>query len=965
MTNNSIQLEDIRARRSILALITYSLVLCMLFVFYSPSALAMRHAMGQQDHEVAYTDQLMTQLEVLKDNTEKALYYVNKYADKPAQRAQALTIYRQSLKAMRAQLSTLAALSHKEIHEQLAEAMAEQDQTAMTLNKRILAAYEAHWPVIADNLKRQTLAERANLADAQALERYLSNIQFGRSHHQYDNDQLPFGPLPNVAHRPADSIQALQARLGIAPQSLAMSALQRAESQDLSAYLALNVDTARTAELEQLAASLNSDPVQIYQYVYNHIEYVPAFGSIQGADYTRQTQRGNAFDQASLMISLLRLSGVPARYVYGSVEVDPEQVKNWVGGVAVIEAAQNLLGQGGVPNVIIKGAEDSVVSYGLEHVWVEFYQDGQWHAADPSFKQYEYSEGVDLKAALQLDGRSLTDSLLDGAEQNEIEGWVKHLNRGGLESKLQSAKLQLENALEQSFPGATVQEVLGEKVILQQNGVVLPTLPYHTIRASQALKHIPDNLRHKFKYELQSGASGLPQTHIRLEKSLPEILGYQTALSFTPATRADSEVLRNYLPSDLSDVSQLPKTFPYGLANVKAEISISGNTVVSGGNFAIGDELQASMGFWSPRFGWELSASPLIAGEYHGIGIDAHGVSREIMGDVKNQFIRLKERLESGQTSNISRHEAVGSFLQAGIYTYFASTQAQNVIASVVDEMVTYRQPSYGTFSTNLSVSYRFGVPFRVEPIGFTMDVDQLSNNTESSTNCWDTWHTFNKHIGGISSYLENRIPEILLTKGGNTGQGVSAIAALNIASNLGQKIYTLTQSNLDSLQQVTIDSQARSEILIAVQAGKTVLLHERPVQVGTWHGSGYVIYDQDSGAGAYKISGGANGGFLSDDAAGTLTWLGFVAGAISTVALSFLFYVAAIITVLLLVDLLLDYRAIDHRCAGLGGLIMLAVGVSIAGIFAAPLMGIVLMYTGLLAGNAPLTVANSSICRN
>jgi hypothetical protein len=37
--------------------------------------------------------------------------------------------------------------------------------------------------------------------------------------------------------------------------------------------------------------------------------------------------------------------------------------------------------------------------------------------------------------------------------------------------------------------------------------------------------------------------------------------------------------------------------------------------------------------------------------------------------------------------------------------------------------------------------------------------------------------------------------------------------------------------------------------------------VHERPITVNGWQGSGYSIIDADYGVGAYKISGGSNGG--------------------------------------------------------------------------------------------------------
>jgi hypothetical protein len=41
--------------------------------------------------------------------------------------------------------------------------------------------------------------------------------------------------------------------------------------------------------------------------------------------------------------------------------------------------------------------------------------------------------------------------------------------------------------------------------------------------------------------------------------------------------------------------------------------------------------------------------------------------------------------------------------------------------------------------------------------------------------------------------------------------------------------------------------------------------VHQSPITQSGWTGTGYIITDPVTGAGAYKISGGANGAFLQD----------------------------------------------------------------------------------------------------
>jgi transglutaminase-like putative cysteine protease len=61
--------------------------------------------------------------------------------------------------------------------------------------------------------------------------------------------------------------------------------------------------------------------------VRNSIEFIPSYGSIQGAAMTLSTRRGNAFDTASLEIALLRAAHIPARYAYGTIEVPVAQAR--------------------------------------------------------------------------------------------------------------------------------------------------------------------------------------------------------------------------------------------------------------------------------------------------------------------------------------------------------------------------------------------------------------------------------------------------------------------------------------------------------------------------------------------------------------------------------------------------------------------------------------------------------------
>ena len=53
--------------------------------------------------------------------------------------------------------------------------------------------------------------------------------------------------------------------------------------------------------------------------------------------------------------------------------------------------------------------------------------------------------------------------------------------------------------------------------------------------------------------------------------------------------------------------------------------------------------------------------------------------------------------------------------------------------------------------------------------------------------------------------------------------------------------------------------------------------VHQSPITVNGWTGSGYSIIDPEYGVGVYHISGGMSGGWVSSDPIKILDWIGIV----------------------------------------------------------------------------------------
>lgn len=132
--------------------------------------------------------------------------------------------------------------------------------------------------------------------------------------------------------------------------------------------------------------------------------------------------------------------------------------------------------------------------------------------------------------------------------------------------------------------------------------------------------------------------------------------------------------------------------------------------------------------------------------------------------------------------------------------------------------------------------------------------------------------------------------------------KGVSAVKALQIAQQQGQTIYTITKENYNQvLPKLSLSANVMSDIQNAINADKVVTVHEKNISYKGWHGLGYVILALTTGAGAYLIGGGADGGminFFGENQNLIVLLLGIAA--IANVSLPFLFLLVLLIIIFL-----------------------------------------------------------------
>ncbi len=152
--------------------------------------------------------------------------------------------------------------------------------------------------------------------------------------------------------------------------------------------------------LKSAARRLNNDPDRIYEFVYNAIAVEPEFGLAKGAVGAYVNRSGTPFDQAELMVKMLRAAGYTARYRYGPVNLNASQFQAWM-GTSNADAARRILTDGGFPNDVT--GTGTLTQASFLSVWVEAQIGGQWYQFDPAFKTSTWYSPADFKTLMGYD----------------------------------------------------------------------------------------------------------------------------------------------------------------------------------------------------------------------------------------------------------------------------------------------------------------------------------------------------------------------------------------------------------------------------------------------------------------------------------------------------------------------------------------------------------------------------------
>lgn len=333
--------------------------------------------------------------------------------------------------------------------------------------------------------------------------------------------------------------------LASAPPLVARPSIQPAYVQDpvpeaVAADLIDSLEAPLHAEISAKAAELAFEYTRIFDFVRNSVrtEWYP--GSQRGALGALRARAGNDVDQASLLISLLRASNIPARYVHGVAQLSISELEaalNLQGAPAVLEALNRALRS---YRPITTGGAITAVE--LELTWVAARvpyvnyrgaaiesQDRVWLPLAPSIKPHVARPSTHVLRSMGFNGANFVDtylqsnpgvSPLDRLRADIAQYLVTHPQSGPYADQLA-----------QVHPAADALELLPA------------SLPFKVLAADYEGAVLPDWLQPELEVRFSDAAGAL---RLQYRGPLNAAVGQRITLSFQAASAGDQNIINGF-----------------------------------------------------------------------------------------------------------------------------------------------------------------------------------------------------------------------------------------------------------------------------------------------------------------------------------------------------------------------------------------------------------------------------------
>ena len=770
--------------------------------------------------------------------------------------------------------------------------------------------------------KISSIADLSKEGSAEELKDYLEQIEkelVSEQPEQPLGKSLPHNNVSVVPPEPAIGIGSDGTFMGMKIVGSSSELPKIPTEEDL----AQTPETKWNQTIKDLADSLKT-PVKMQEYVRNNVDFEPYYGSRKGAFGTLNQMSGNDYDQASLLISMLRYKGIPARYVKGTIEMPIDKVMGWTGAENA-KVAVRILGSLGIPTVSLVSAGE-ITAVRTEHIWVEAYlayddyrgisqtnADKIWVPLDPSFKQYSFVEGLDIKEIAGVSEEQILESFKINGDRSVEDGTITNINTDEMKSFLDTATDKLQKYLKDNkLENTDAKQLMGGKRIIPEVLEILPlTLPYKTTTVLSKTNSIPESSSERIGFSIRGNdpfnLNFTSYDDFNVEYRAVELYGKRITLSWVPASAEDAAIIGSY--------GGIFNTPAY-MIELKPQMKVDGEVVAEGKAVGFGNRQEFTISMGHVGTSVERVTNPVTAGGIYSISFDFGKIDLEELEQIKQRVLAVKD---IATEANIYTDEVMGEILNSVGKTYFAQLDALNSLVAKASKVVSIRQVSEAMTGYGPKVKYMFNVPVEVTGGSFFIDVDHDVFAVTSLEGKKENEIAYMMNTGVLGSSMEHVIHEQIFQI-----PAVSSIKILTEASERGIPIYSISKDNIDKLSEINVSSSVKNDIRNAVNSGKIVTIPKQEIRYYDWQGAGYIVMDPETGAAGYMISGGLAGGSVAIDIAVTLVGLIALVWAIFdviTIAMAFLaatnpflivlffgLYVLSVINVLMVLENILMY---------------------------------------------------------
>ncbi|MCR5307190.1 MAG: transglutaminase-like domain-containing protein [Oscillospiraceae bacterium] len=624
----------------------------------------------------------------------------------------------------------------------------------------------------------------------------------------YQSDATPSEAVPNTAPPMTEG----------APVSRAQTLRSDAPS---AADLELKGETDIPQALIDKAKELGSANA-IYQYLRNNIKYEIYGNSKKGAKVTFEQMGGNDIDQASLLIAMLRGSGIPARYVSGSIEITAQQAMDMTGTKDIASAGRVLAAS--FDNVSGLTSGGTVTGYRMQHTWAEAYVpytdyrgagacagESIWLPLDVSFKKLE-------TAAAALDMEYTEDDRAKNAEMAAL-----------------AADYPIYGPVE---PLPDQMELLVQSIVPTEDAYLPVTLPYQVLDVTDRYAAVPDSKRSALKIAV--GGETL------LDAPLSELYGKRIVLTYEPATAADRELLPKN--ADLTKV-------PAYLVHVVPVLSVDDETHTGRRELSLGTA-QQMLTTVSGDSGDSILSDVVRAGSVYAVTLDYEKIGYTDSLIAEGHLEKAEEETKAGSADI---REALGTVLENVGKQYFAYCDFRSASQESLYHVRKNRELGIVITGYEYDTDTTLGVTNALTDGSFMMDVAYNRFRTVSLENDADAEIQFTMSLAMMESYYEGAVWEDLSD---NMLSGISTVTVMDKAAELNVPVVSVCAPNADEvLANCTVSSEVRKEVRDCVNKGLFVRLVSQTLNIGDWTGTAYIAIDRETGACSYMLSGGTAGG--------------------------------------------------------------------------------------------------------